>query len=364
MADYKSKGSLINIIEQARSFDAEIKAMAIAPTAAIQSFAASIDLGVAKIKTGLTSIASYEAIQTAVILGQNAHIASENAVAMLTPQLQQAEIQVAMAQATIIPEIVSSNTAIFGAISSIAATQSLADLYWDQLGSKIGMEAEAQIQLQNDFAHYTQMYNEVMFNKVNMGLTKVLDYGIHKPTVHYYNSVDILHTISPTRENEDIREQDKSINKDIKENLNEVLPALLHRKNPNYLQSWVGAQESLKSANVDKTRHICVSLRELLTRILHELAPNDKIKEWKSDSHLYHNDKPTRSARLFYLYRNINSGPFQKFIENDVKTLNEFFRIYQNGTHDIDSNFTFAQLEALIKKTGTIIFDIITISEN
>ena len=94
---------------------------------------------------------------------------------------------------------------------------------------------------------------------------------------------------------------------------------------------------------------------ELFTNILHRLAPDDEITDWTNDSDLFSNGRPTRRARLLYICRKISHSPFDNFVDSDVSSTLKFIKIFQEGTHDIESNFTDDQLLALVNKTGSLI---------
>ena len=52
-----------------------------------------------------------------------------------------------------------------------------------------------------------------------------------------------------------------------------------------------------------------------------------------------------------YICRDINIGPFQKFVQKDVAATIEFINLFQEGTHKVTSSFTEQQLLALKAKT-------------
>ncbi len=109
-----------------------------------------------------------------------------------------------------------------------------------------------------------------------------------------------------------------------------------------------GARESLKSKNPDRARHVTTSIRELLTEILHRFAPDDEIRKWSNDRSYYHNNKPTRRARLLYICRNFNCDPLNKFVEADVSATLKLIECLNAGTHGVESKLTDKQLEAII----------------
>ena len=44
-----------------------------------------------------------------------------------------------------------------------------------------------------------------------------------------------------------------------------------------------GARAALNTDNPERARHVTVSLRELVGRVLHQFAPNDEVKTWSTN---------------------------------------------------------------------------------
>src|SRR5262249_39032744 len=106
------------------------------------------------------------------------------------------------------------------------------------------------------------------------------------------------------------------------------------------------------SNNPDRVRHFTVSFRELLTQVLHLLAPDDKIRKWNSDQDLYHNGKPTRRGRMRYICRSLDQPAFREFVAIDYKVLLETVDIFNKGTHANEADFTKEQIDALQTRTA------------
>lgn len=122
-----------------------------------------------------------------------------------------------------------------------------------------------------------------------------------------------------------------------------------------------GAEKALRSSNPDKIRHFGTSLRELFTHVLNQLAPSDHVKEWTDNPDHFHNNRPTRRARLLYISRNYNNKKFQDFLEADVNSVLTFIDLFQGITHSVKNNYTEQQLKGmLIKMRGTLHFLIST----
>lgn len=129
--------------------------------------------------------------------------------------------------------------------------------------------------------------------------------------------------------------------------------ALLSDLGGEFLTQMIGARTARRSSNPDRSRHVCVSLRELLTGVLHELAPDEEIVRWRTGPGLIEDGRPTRRGRVLYLCRHINSGVCEQFVESDVKLTLALFQALQAGTHGRQITLTDSQLDALILRVET-----------
>jgi len=77
-----------------------------------------------------------------------------------------------------------------------------------------------------------------------------------------------------------------------------------------------GAWMSLNSSNPEKVRHCSVSIRELIREVLHKLAPDEKISEWTSNPDCFYENKPTKSTRIKYILRDVDSKSTIKYLKS------------------------------------------------
>jgi len=61
--------------------------------------------------------------------------------------------------------------------------------------------------------------------------------------------------------------------------------------------------------------------------VMHDLAPDKAIMQWTQNPVYFDKGKPTRKARLNYIYRNVTNEPFNKFVDKDVETT---FTVHRN----------------------------------
>ena len=133
----------------------------------------------------------------------------------------------------------------------------------------------------------------------------------------------------------------------------------LLRVEPGLLNLLQGARLALSTPNPDRPRHVIVSLRELVTHVLHLLALDARIQNWNSDPDCYHNGRPTRRTRLLYIYRNINSGPLSKSVGAHVTWALTLMDELNAESHAITSRLTEQELQVLVVETESLLYSII-----
>lgn len=232
---------------------------------------------------------------------------------------------------------------------SVFAEKSLVSFPWDNLGSKINITDPTKDLISSNFLgvskHYSSLLksfeeNPISFTKISPALTK-------SASIEYFTGANLLEAISV--DEEQITEEEIIKNEILLEN-ESSLTSYLPRLDTGLTKMWHGANAALSSSNPDKVRHFSASIRELFTHVIHILAPDEQIKKWSNDSFLYDKGKPTRKARLLFIYRNISNDRFTKFVEKDVSATVEFLRLFQEGTHAITASFSEHQLIALKAK--------------
>lgn len=89
---------------------------------------------------------------------------------------------------------------------------------------------------------------------------------------------------------------------------------------------------------------------------MHQLSPDDELRGWSTSTTDFANKRPTRKARLRFIARDINHGPFTDFIEKDIQATLAAFDLFHAGTHGIDSSLTEVQLAALQAKVESALY--------
>ncbi|CAK8724435.1 MAG: hypothetical protein CDV28_10266 [Candidatus Electronema aureum] len=201
----------------------------------------------------------------------------------------------------------------------------------------------------------TENYNSFVrsFDSNEIRITNFPPFVSRLPSIELLTSSRLLETISRDG-NEDADDQTEPIESEITEDIECSLEELLDWFHPQIRQLLHGAKKALTSGNPDKNRHVVVSLREMITHILHGIAPDDKVHEWTKEPSHYDKGRPTRKARMLYVCRNINHGKFAEFLNEDVNSHVKFIGFFQSGTHSIDIKITNSQLKALIVRTEAL----------
>lgn len=233
---------------------------------------------------------------------------------------------------------------------SVFAEKSLTSFPWQDLGQSIKLAQSTKKLITSRFVdlstNYFNLYRSfevkpISFTELSPTLTKSVP-------IEYYTGANLLEAISTNEDNDDADEEltKNEIIYENEYNLNTFLPKI----NSGLLKMWKGSVEAFNSNNSDKARHFMVSLRELFTHVMHDLAPDEEISGWTTNTDYFDKGRPTRKARLHYIYRNVSNGPFNKFVDRDVEATLTFIGIFQQGTHGIDNPFTEKQLAAIKSK--------------
>jgi hypothetical protein len=126
------------------------------------------------------------------------------------------------------------------------------------------------------------------------------------------------------------------------------LEVLLAKIDPNFSQLLRGAKYAMNANHPDRIRHFAASLRELITHVLHKIAPDEAVKSWSNEPQHLHDGKPTRRARILFICREIQTPKMSKFLEEDVKSTLSFIDLFQEGTHAVQPSFNDKQIKAML----------------
>jgi hypothetical protein len=99
---------------------------------------------------------------------------------------------------------------------------------------------------------------------------------------------------------------------------------------PSFYKRLLGAKQSANSNNVEKTRHISVSLRELLKDFINTIVPTDEVRN-NYGSNL--NGNPSLELKIDYFFKDITSSSLEEFVKDDVKLIRQIIGVLNTGVH-------------------------------
>jgi hypothetical protein len=114
---------------------------------------------------------------------------------------------------------------------------------------------------------------------------------------------------------------------------------------PYLLSMYRGGVERIERAGADWARQALISFRELVMHLLHILAPDSDMAGWAQPHH-YDKGKPTRHARLEFIFRDVDEGDFADFMKMDYKTAIKLFDLL-NKIHKKELELTEPQFRVL-----------------
>ena len=183
--------------------------------------------------------------------------------------------------------------------------------------------------------------------------------GATRELVMANHTVDVLATSGEIEEEQDTAEHD--LIEKITENPSNCI-ALLREVDPELARMYTGARSAFHEKNPDRCRHILISLRELFSNLLRQLAPDEQVLTWmpESKAEWLHEGRPTRVARLYYLCRNLNHGPMTDFVSADIKAMSKLIGPL-NRVHQTNPKLSEVQLQALLHRMDSHIVFIVSI---
>jgi len=238
---------------------------------------------------------------------------------------------------------------------------------WDTIGSSIDIPPDLISPAVHSFSNMLESYDQLFrsFQEAEHKFASFPPFVSKLPPIEIVTGSNLLRAISEEEGLEEPSEYAREIEYHIREDIEASLEELLAQFVPSMIPLWEGTKQALNSDNPDRKRHVIVSLREMVTHILHQMAPDDNIRSWSTEGSLYSNGRPTRQARLLFICRHVNLPPFQRFVEKDVSAHIELIRILQRGTHEVQIDLTQEQLNLLVLSTESLLrFILVILSSN
>lgn len=241
--------------------------------------------------------------------------------------------------------------------SAFLAQERLLRFSPESLGVTAGFAAGDISEVRSSFFTLTSSYRALMqsFEENELLIPSFPPIVSLGPSIEVFTSANTLGALSNTLAEESLYETESQTEHDLKEEIEASLDELLAALDFTFRDVWRGAKLALRSDNPDRMRHVVVSLRELVNHVLYRIAPNDEIERWTTDPNHFHGGRPTRAARVLYICRGINHGPFTDFISADVKASIECITLFQRGTHELCITFSEYQVKTLAVRTASLL---------
>ena len=242
---------------------------------------------------------------------------------------------------------------------SLFAEKSLAQIDFNKIGSLLAPLPEIKNLLADSHYSFSESYSSLFKSYANAGssffsLSPIL---ITIPPREFYFENRLIEAISAPQEH---IESEEFLLQELSKEVDDKIELYLSSLNPSLINLWMGAKEAATSSNPDAGRHFAVSLRELLTHVIHILSPDDLIRNWSnSPKHYDEKGRPTRNARLLYICKEIKNDSFDEFLIKDIKALLASMDVFEKGTHDIHSAFGNDQANFLSSRVKSAIIFLI-----
>lgn len=241
--------------------------------------------------------------------------------------------------------------------SAFLAQERLLRVPWESIGNSTQINPTESSRIINGFTTLMETYRPLIqsFEESEHFIALFPPITSAGPPLEIFTSARLLDLLFPSSPEEDYPTGYHQFEVDLEDEIEAGLDELLLALNPDLHSIWFGAKEALRSENPERIRHVLISLRELITHVLDDLAPNDQVRDWTSDPSHFHKGNPTREARVLFICRGVNHGPFCKFISADVKACIKFIALFQRGTHKLGTSFSNDQLRALVIRTESFL---------
>ena len=178
------------------------------------------------------------------------------------------------------------------------------------------------------------------------------------PPIEHYNASRLMVEIFPPADPDaapDLVDESEDESSDVPVDSEYGIENLLSELDERFLTPWRGIEDSISSGGADRLRQSATSMRELFTHVVHQLAPDDDVRDWSTDPNHFHNGRPTRRARFLYISRDSDHGDFPKFLEKDVDACLAMLDVINTGVHRLESPFSERQILALkVRMEGTL----------
>jgi len=174
---------------------------------------------------------------------------------------------------------------------------------------------------------------------------------LRSPAVELYTTAHLAGVVTlPPRELPELDDEIAGVLDDTVDELEPRLAALDHE----LVDVYRGAITAIVVGGPDWQRHSMASFRELTTHVLHKLAPDDRLLPAAQPTDLA-DGRPTRRARLRFIFAGVAGPEMATFFEADMKAAIELFDLLNSGTHKLGNKATPQQLHYLRGRVAGLI---------
>ena len=166
---------------------------------------------------------------------------------------------------------------------------------------------------------------------------------LRSPAVELYTAVHAAAAVS--FEPNTILATDDDV-EDVLEGEFEGFDARLASLDHDLVDVYRGGVAAIESGSSDWQRHSMTSFRELTTHVLHRLAPDREVIASAAPEEL-DKGRPTRRARLGYIFAGVAGGEIAQFFRADMAAAVALFELLNSGTHKLGNRATREQVRYL-----------------
>lgn len=180
-------------------------------------------------------------------------------------------------------------------------------------------------------------------------ITSLLSLGLQRaPALNTYAAATAISTtIDPDRSALDGMSESEQALLEISSSL-EVRLASVSTDLP---ELYRGARAAIVAGGPDRARHFSISARELVTHLLHLLAPDSELVRWSTDPTHLVDGRPTRRARVSYIVNELAEGEYRQFADVDADNALALLNYLQDPTHRLAPTLGGADLRMFFRRT-------------
>ena len=253
---------------------------------------------------------------------------------------------------------VASATEMLYGVSSLVRQDNFIRLYTEEIKALTSVHAVDLLAEQTRLIHEAFRPTFDAFSVFRDTSARLDDYvnTLRTPLREHFLTTDLLHVLTERSEPPPLQHEERTLAiRDAEEQMLLTLPDALSELDSDLHRLWRGAWDAFASNNSDRIRHALVSARELVTHVLHILSPDDQIKKWSNTPGHFERGRPTRKARLLFIYSAINDGPIRDHFEKEIQASISLVNLFQQGTHEICPDFSDDQVRAILRRLHSTI---------